>query len=163
MKKASSYLCSRSVGLAAALLFAGSALADMRSPDSPLVPRQNATRVCCTHRPAPEHLVAWGAAQAFRFYQQVVSRGDGDRCRFTPSCSEYARLAVREYGLLRGSVMAADRLMRDHSWNSRYYPLVRVEGRGLVLYNPLPLPVRELDGLCSENCSLDHGLSVADE
>lgn len=33
-------------------------------------------------------------------------------CRFTPTCSEYARVAVLEHGLARGSLRAAARLMR---------------------------------------------------
>ena len=33
-------------------------------------------------------------------------------CRFTPTCSEYARLAILQYGFLRGSALAAGRLLR---------------------------------------------------
>jgi putative membrane protein insertion efficiency factor len=33
-------------------------------------------------------------------------------CRFTPTCSEYARLALLRYGLWRGSALTAGRLMR---------------------------------------------------
>jgi len=33
-------------------------------------------------------------------------------CRFSPTCSEYARLALLEQGLWRGSLSAAYRLMR---------------------------------------------------
>jgi uncharacterized protein len=33
-------------------------------------------------------------------------------CRFTPTCSEYARLALLRYGLLRGGALAAYRLLR---------------------------------------------------
>lgn len=35
-------------------------------------------------------------------------------CRFTPTCSEYARLAVLKYGALRGSLRALGRLLRCH-------------------------------------------------
>jgi uncharacterized protein len=35
-------------------------------------------------------------------------------CRFTPTCSEYARLAILQDGLLRGSACAAGRLLRCH-------------------------------------------------
>ncbi len=33
-------------------------------------------------------------------------------CRFTPTCSEYARLALLEHGLARGSALALWRLLR---------------------------------------------------
>jgi uncharacterized protein len=35
-------------------------------------------------------------------------------CRFQPTCSEYAAIAVAEHGLLRGSLMALGRLARCH-------------------------------------------------
>lgn len=37
-------------------------------------------------------------------------------CRFYPSCSEYARDAVAQYGALHGSALAAKRLARCHPW-----------------------------------------------
>ncbi|HXO22770.1 MAG TPA: membrane protein insertion efficiency factor YidD [Thermoanaerobaculia bacterium] len=38
-------------------------------------------------------------------------------CRFTPTCSEYASLALRKYGLLRGGTRAAGRLLRCHPFH----------------------------------------------
>lgn len=38
----------------------------------------------------------------------------GGSCRYVPSCSEYARLAVIEHGALRGSWLAVRRLARCH-------------------------------------------------
>ena len=35
-------------------------------------------------------------------------------CRFQPTCSEYAAIAVAEHGLLRGTMMAIGRLARCH-------------------------------------------------
>ncbi len=35
-------------------------------------------------------------------------------CRYVPSCSEYAMEAVERHGVLRGSLMAAGRLLRCH-------------------------------------------------
>jgi uncharacterized protein len=39
------------------------------------------------------------------------------RCRFAPSCSTYAVTALRVHGPLRGSWLAARRLLRCHPWN----------------------------------------------
>ena len=33
-------------------------------------------------------------------------------CRFTPTCSEYARLALLKHGLVRGLALSAGRLLR---------------------------------------------------
>jgi hypothetical protein len=38
-------------------------------------------------------------------------------CKYYPSCSEYALQALREYGLLRGTVLAAWRLARCNPWS----------------------------------------------
>jgi hypothetical protein len=47
-----------------------------------------------------------------RVYQVVISPVVGPRCRFYPSCSNYAIEAVRVHGALRGSGMAAWRVLR---------------------------------------------------
>lgn len=39
-------------------------------------------------------------------------------CRFSPSCSEYARQAIVRYGLLRGGLLALWRLGRCHPWSA---------------------------------------------
>ena len=39
------------------------------------------------------------------------------RCVFTPTCSEYARIAIRRYGVLRGGAMTGKRLLRCHVGN----------------------------------------------
>jgi uncharacterized protein len=45
-------------------------------------------------------------------YQRVLSPLLGPRCRYAPSCSDYAVQAVRDYGILRGLVLAGWRLLR---------------------------------------------------
>jgi putative membrane protein insertion efficiency factor len=45
-------------------------------------------------------------------YRRVISPALPSRCRYYPSCSTYAVEAVREYGVIRGSVLAAWRVMR---------------------------------------------------
>ena len=47
-----------------------------------------------------------------RAYQRVLSPLLRPRCRYAPSCSDYAIQAVRDYGILRGLVLAAWRLLR---------------------------------------------------
>jgi putative membrane protein insertion efficiency factor len=49
-----------------------------------------------------------------RGYQRYVSPLLPPRCRFYPSCSEYAAQAIGFYGLGRGLVKAAWRLLRCH-------------------------------------------------
>jgi len=48
-------------------------------------------------------------------YQKTISPAlPGQTCRFYPSCSSYAIEAIRKYGGLRGSWLAAKRILRCH-------------------------------------------------
>jgi uncharacterized protein len=57
------------------------------------------------------------AVAPIRVYQRAISPALGNRCRYYPSCSEYAVQAVRSYGILRGLVLAAWRLLRCNPWS----------------------------------------------
>jgi putative membrane protein insertion efficiency factor len=49
-----------------------------------------------------------------RLYKRWLSPLLGQRCRFYPSCSDYARIAVARFGPLRGSILALWRIGRCH-------------------------------------------------
>lgn len=49
-------------------------------------------------------------------YQWVLSPLLPRACRFAPTCSEYAKLAVLQYGVLHGAWLAARRVLRCHPW-----------------------------------------------
>jgi len=55
---------------------------------------------------------------ALRGYQLVFSPWLGPSCRFEPTCSEYAREAVERFGPVRGSGLAAKRILRCHPFGS---------------------------------------------
>jgi len=61
-----------------------------------------------------------------RVYQYVLSPLLGPRCRFAPSCSEYAVGALGCHGLLRGSWLSARRLCKCHPWHPGGYDPVPV-------------------------------------
>ena len=52
-----------------------------------------------------------------RLYQRTISPALPSRCKYHPSCSEYAVQAVRRYGLVRGVVLASWRLLRCNPWS----------------------------------------------
>ena len=54
---------------------------------------------------------------AIRLYQRVISPGLPASCRFYPSCSEYARQAIEKHGPVRGTWLAALRLLRCGPWH----------------------------------------------
>jgi putative membrane protein insertion efficiency factor len=64
----------------------------------------------------------------------LVPQTVGGRCKYHPSCSEYALDALREFGFVRGVILAGWRLLRCNPWShggvdyardQRVFPLVR--------------------------------------
>jgi len=53
-----------------------------------------------------------------RLYQLTLSPLLGPRCRFYPSCSQYALEALRLHGSLRGGWLSAQRVCRCHPWHT---------------------------------------------
>jgi len=52
-----------------------------------------------------------------RLYQLLISPLlPASTCKYHPSCSEYAVLAIRKHGVIRGVGLAAWRLARCHPW-----------------------------------------------
>ena len=47
-----------------------------------------------------------------RFYQKQVSPWFPRRCRFSPTCSQYAREAIEKYGAWKGGILALRRFLR---------------------------------------------------
>ncbi len=52
-----------------------------------------------------------------RAYQRLFSPLFGERCKYYPSCSEYAAQAIGEFGILRGLILAGWRLLRCNPWS----------------------------------------------
>ncbi len=52
-----------------------------------------------------------------RVWQRAISPMFGQRCKYYPSCSEYAAQAVEQYGILRGLILAGWRLLRCNPWS----------------------------------------------
>ncbi|MEX2488145.1 MAG: membrane protein insertion efficiency factor YidD [Pseudomonadales bacterium] len=55
--------------------------------------------------------------QGIRIYQICFTVVMGPRCRFYPSCSEYAREAIESHGPLKGSLLAIRRIGRCHPFH----------------------------------------------
>ncbi len=66
-----------------------------------------------------------------RFYQLFISPLKPNCCRFTPTCSAYAKEAFLLHGPIKGAMLTLKRILRCHPWG----------GFG---YDPVPL--------CKEKC-----------
>ena len=54
-----------------------------------------------------------------RFYQRYISPAFPRRCRFEPTCSQYALEAIEKYGAGKGGWLALKRFLRCHPFSKR--------------------------------------------
>jgi uncharacterized protein len=76
------------------------------------------------------------ATAPVRLYRHAISPALPARCKYHPSCSQYAIEAVRRYGVLRGFVLAAWRLFRCNPWSHGGVDFVEDQ----KLFKPRPEP-----------------------
>lgn len=67
-----------------------------------------------TTPPKSENPLAKAAEGVILFHQNVISPVDGPRSHFRPTSARYALLAIRRHGLVKGYLMACDRLLREN-------------------------------------------------
>ena len=56
-----------------------------------------------------------------KLYQWIVSPMLGPKCRFTPTCSQYAIDALKKHGVFKGLWLTVKRLSRCHPWGGHGY------------------------------------------
>ncbi|MDX6278340.1 MAG: uncharacterized protein QOJ72_2468 [Nocardioidaceae bacterium] len=76
--------------------------------------------------------------KAYRF---TISPLYGQVCRYHPTCSAYALQAVETHGAIRGTYLAARRVLRCHPWSAGGY-------------DPVPLTHSAAQKLRGEQCSV---------
>lgn len=54
-------------------------------------------------------------------YQKLISPLLGKNCRFYPTCSQYAIMALEKHGLLRGGFMAVKRILKCNPFHPGGY------------------------------------------
>ena len=69
-------------------------------------------------RPTP---VRQGVHVALRAYQLTLSGLTGRQCRYLPTCSEYADVAILRHGVWAGGWMGVARICRCHPWGGAGY------------------------------------------
>ncbi len=58
--------------------------------------------------------------KSIKIYQWTISKVQGDVCNFIPSCSHYGYEAIRRYDVIKGMLMASDRIQRCHGFATLY-------------------------------------------
>lgn len=56
--------------------------------------------------------VTWVMLMLIKFYQQCISPLTPAACRYTPTCSQYAKEAILKYGPIKGGWLAMRRILR---------------------------------------------------
>ncbi|TWT91549.1 membrane protein insertion efficiency factor YidD [Stieleria varia] len=66
-------------------------------------------------------MVRWFMIALIRFYQIGISPLLGQNCRFTPTCSQYAKEVIERKGAVKGLWLTCRRILRCHPWNPGGY------------------------------------------
>jgi uncharacterized protein len=80
-----------------------------------------------TSRPLWSRAAAGLIGAPITFYARFISPAIPRRCKYEPTCSRYALDAIREYGILRGPVLAGWRLLRCNPWSHGGYDPVEAQ------------------------------------
>ena len=59
--------------------------------------------------------------KAIKFYQRKISPLFGPKCRFYPTCSQYALEAYEKYGFFKGSILSLWRILRCNPFSKGGY------------------------------------------
>jgi putative membrane protein insertion efficiency factor len=78
-----------------------------------------------------------------RLYQRFVSPALPRRCKYEPTCSAYAVDAIRELGVVKGSLLAGWRLVRCNPWSHGGWD--PVSDRAIFQAAPAPKPAHSHD------------------
>jgi putative membrane protein insertion efficiency factor len=80
----------------------------------------------------------WIVLAPIEVYRRLISPLMPPRCKYEPSCSAYAAQAVREYGILRGLVLAVWRVLRCNPWSHGGYDPVSEQRVFARRHSPQP-------------------------
>ena len=69
------------------------------------------------------------ATGLIRLYQKFISSQDSPACNFQPTCSRFGMACIQEYGVVRGILLTADRLLRCNGSQSQHYHKDSVTGK----------------------------------
>jgi uncharacterized protein len=63
-------------------------------------------------------ILSWPLVLLIQVYQYGISPLIGPKCRFTPTCSHYAKEAIQKHGPFKGFWLALQRISKCHPWGS---------------------------------------------
>lgn len=77
-------------------------------------------------------------------YHIVVSPWLGNRCRFVPTCSDYAKQALDQHDVITATMMTAKRICRCHPWGEHGYDPVAHNNQAPKIIYPSKQQAKDL-------------------
>ena len=121
------------VSCLSAVIFVSSVLSD-EAADLAFIRKVNPVTI-----PKPQEVIRFNpwetselklaATGLIRLYQKFISSQDSPTCNFQPTCSRFGMACIREYGVARGTLLTADRLLRCNGSQSQHYHKDSVTGK----------------------------------
>ncbi|MBZ4683857.1 MAG: uncharacterized protein PWP46_723 [Fusobacteriaceae bacterium] len=66
-----------------------------------------------------------------KIYQKLISPILGNNCKYYPSCSNYSIEAIKEHGIIKGSILSIWRILRCNPWShGGYDPVPKKNKKG---------------------------------
>lgn len=69
----------------------------------------------------PTRLLTYLMLALIAFYRTCISPLLPPTCRYTPTCSQYAKEAIQKYGPFKGGWLALKRILRCNPWGGSGY------------------------------------------
>jgi len=66
-------------------------------------------------------------------YKKIISPFLGSNCRFYPTCSTYSIEALKKHGMLKGSYLSVNRIIRCNPWNKGGYDPVPDKFKPIIM------------------------------
>jgi len=60
-----------------------------------------------------------------KIYQLLLSPFLGKNCRFEPTCSYYSIKSINKYGVIKGTRLSIQRILKCHPWGGSGYDPIK--------------------------------------
>ena len=64
-------------------------------------------------------IVIYAFLLIIKFYQNFNSPITPSTCRYSPTCSEYAKISLLKYGIIKGSILSIKRIIKCNPWGGK--------------------------------------------
>ena len=66
-----------------------------------------------------KRIIVYPLLLIIKFYQKIISPLAPSSCRYSPTCSEYSKLCLIKYGIIKGSILSIKRIIKCNPWGGK--------------------------------------------